>query len=322
MRTGLLLLMLVAGQAAADRAAPPGYPSKAIRLVVPSLPGSPPDVVARILGERLAATLGQPVVVDNRSGAIGTIGLHAVAKAPPDGHTFGVIALPFVIAPSLLAQVPYDTSADLAPVSQVVWSSNILVVRASSPVRSVEELIAFARAHPGVATYASAGNGTPGHLAGELLKLRAGLDMRHVPFKGTQGGVSALLGEQVDLNFAATAAVAAHIKAGKMRPLATLAPQRLAAFPDVPTMVELGFAGFDVRDWQGIVTSAGTPQGIIAAIASEIGKILAAPEVRQRFAAMGMEPAEQLGPDTFGAPIRSEIAKWRQVVRDAGVRLN
>lgn len=315
----LLLLLLVAAQAAA---VPPGYPSKPIRLIVPSLPGSPPDLVARILGERLAAALGQPVVVDNRAGAIGTIGLHAVAKAPPDGHTLGVIALPFVIAPSLLDHVPYDTAADLAAVSQVVWSSNILVVRASSPVRSIQELIVFARANPGVATYASAGNGTPGHLAGELLKLRAGVDIRHVPFKGTQGGVAAVLGEQVDLNFAATAAVASYIQTRRVRPLATLAPQRLSAFPDVPTMAEVGFPGFDVRDWQGIVTSAGTPRGIIAALASEIGKILAAAEVRQRFAAIGMEPADRPSADAFGALIRSEIAKWRKVVTDAGVRLN
>ncbi len=150
----VLALMLVTTHAAADAVVPPGYPSKPIRLIVPSLPGSPPDVVARILGDRLGAALGQPLVIENRAGAIGTIGLHLVAKAPPDGYTFGVIATPFAIAASLLTRVPYDTATDLAPVTQVVWSANVLVVRGSSPVRSVEDLIAFARAHPGVITYA------------------------------------------------------------------------------------------------------------------------------------------------------------------------
>src|SRR5712691_10511403 len=173
----VLALMLVTTHAAADAVVPPGYPSKPIRLIVPSLPGSPPDVVARILGNRLGAALGQSLVIENRAGAIGTIGLHLVAKAPPDGYTFGVIATPFAIAASLLARVPYDTATDLAPVTQVVWSANVLVVPGSSP----------------------AGNGTPGHLAGELLKLRAGIDIRHVPFKGTQAGVAALLGEHADM---------------------------------------------------------------------------------------------------------------------------
>src|SRR5713101_1523463 len=320
---GLLLpLMLVATDCAADAVVPPGYPSKPIRLIVPSLPGSPPDVVARILSDRLAVAFGQPVVVENRSGAIGTIGLHVVAKAPPDGHTFGVIAPAFIIAPSLLAQVPYDTATDLALVSQVAWSSNILVVRGSSPLRSVEDLISHARAHPGLVTYASAGNGTPGHIAGELLKMRAGIDIRHVPFKGTLGGVAAVLGEQVDMNFAAPSAVEAHIRSGKMRPLATLAPQRLPAFPEVPTMVELGFAGFEIRDWQGIVTSAGTPKGIIAKMANEIAKIIAQPEIKQRFASIGMDVAGEVGPEKFGTLIQSEIAKWGKVVKDANIRLD
>ena len=318
----VLASMLVATQAAADPAVHPGYPSKPIRLIVPSLPGSPPDVVARILGDRLGAALGQPLVIENRAGAIGTIGLHLVAKAPPDGYTFGVIATPFAIAASLLTRVPYDTATDLAPVTQVVWSANVLVVRGSSPLWSVEDLIAFARAHPGVITYASAGNGTPGHLAGELLKLRAGIDIRHVPFKGTQGGVAAVLGEHADMNFAAPPAVAAYIKSGKMRPLATLAPQRLPAFPEVPTMVELGFAGFVVRDWEGIVTSAGTPKEIIAKMANEIAKVIALPEIKERFASIGMDAASEVGPEKFGTLIQSEIAKWGKVVKDAGIRLD
>ncbi len=318
----VLALMLVTTHVAADAVVPPGYTSKPIRLIVPSLPGSPPDVVARILGDRLGAALGQPLVIENRAGAIGTIGLHLVAKAPPDGYTFGVIAPTFAIAASLLTRVPYDTATDLAPVTQVVWSANVLVVRGSSPVRSVEDLIAFARAHPGVITYASAGNGTPGHLAGELLKLRAGIDIRHVPFKGTQGGVAAVLGEQVDMNFAAPSAVAAHIRSGKMRPLATLAPQRLPAFPEVPTMVELGFAGFVVRDWEGIVTSAGTPKEIIATMANEIAKVIALPEIRERFASIGMDAASEVGPEKFGTLIQSEIAKWGKVVKDANIRLD
>jgi tripartite-type tricarboxylate transporter receptor subunit TctC len=296
------------------------YPARTVRFIVPVPPGSPPDVVARVLSERLSSALGQQVLVDNRPGASGTIGLSVVAKSPADGYTFGVMSMPSVIAPSLLQNVPYDTAADFAPVRQVVWGANVLVVQSSSQLRSVDELIAAAKSKPGDLTFASGGNGTPAHMAGELLRLRSGADLRHIPFRGAPEGVSAVLSGQVTMMFAAVGSVAGHIQAGKLRALALSTPTRLASFPDVPTMAERGFPGFDVRDWQGIVAPAGTPREIVARISDEIAKIASLPEVNERFASMGMETVDHGGPEEFGALIRSELVKWGKVVRDAGIR--
>jgi tripartite-type tricarboxylate transporter receptor subunit TctC len=297
---------------------PPSYPHKTIHLIAPIPPGSPPDVVARVLSGHLAAALGQQVIVENRPGASSTIGLNAVARSAPDGYTFGVMSMPSVIAPSLL-QIPYDTVADFAPVRQVVWGANVLVVQAGSPVRSVEDLVAAAKAHPGDVTFASGGNGTPAHMSGELLKLRTRADIRHVPFKGAPEGVSAVLGGQVTMMFAAAGSVAANVKAGKLRALAVTTPARLDALPDVPTMKQRGFRDFDVRDWQGIVAPRGTPAAIVAKVSDEIERIGALPEVKERFTSVGMDAVEHGGPDDFGALIRSEIDRWKKVVRESGI---
>ncbi len=297
---------------------PQAYPAKAIHLIAPIPPGSPPDVVARVLSERLAIALGQQVLVENRPGASSTIGLNVVAKSTPDGYTFGILSMPSVIAPNLI-HVPYDTAADLVPVRQVVWGANVLVVQASSPLRSVEDVIAAAKARPGDITFASGGNGTPAHVSGELLKLRTGTDMRHVPFRGAPEGVSAVLGGQVTMMFAAAGSVASNVKAGKLRALAVTTPARLAARPEVPTMKQRGFRDFDVRDWQGVVAPAGTPREIVARVAGEIEKIADMPEVRERLSSVGMDAVEHGGPDEFGALMRSELARWRKVVRDAGI---
>jgi tripartite-type tricarboxylate transporter receptor subunit TctC len=313
------MLLLVAIHAGAQSVA--RYPSKPIHFIVPSPAGSPPDVVARTLSERLAPAFNQPVVVENRAGAIGTIGLHAVAKSKPDGYVFGILSMAYVVAPSLLANVPYDTATDLAPVTQVVWGSHILVLRTASPYNSIAELIASARAKPGQITFTSGGNGTPAHLSGELFRLRAGIDIRHVPFKSAPAGVAAVLGGQVDLMFAATAAAAPHIRAGKLRALATTVPRRLSAFPDVPAMAESGFPGFDTREWTGIVAPAGTPHEIITKVSDEIAAVMSSADVKERFVSTGMDPATQPGPEAFAALIRSEIARWAGVVRDAGIRI-
>jgi tripartite-type tricarboxylate transporter receptor subunit TctC len=297
---------------------PPSYPYKTIHLIAPIPPGSPPDVVARVVSGHLAAVLGQQVIVENRPGASSTIGLNAVARSAPDGYTFGVMSMPSVIAPSLL-QIPYDTVADFAPVRQVVWGANVLVVQAGSPVRSVEDLVAAAKAHPGDVTFASGGNGTPAHMSGELLKLRTGADIRHVPFKGAPEGVSAVLGGQVTMMFAAAGSVAANAKAGKLRALAVTTPARLAAFPDVPTMKQRGFRDFDVRDWQGIVAPRGTPAAMVGKISDAIERIGALPEVKERFTSVGMDAVEHGGPDDFGALIRSELDRWKKVVRESGI---
>jgi tripartite-type tricarboxylate transporter receptor subunit TctC len=296
------------------------YPSQPIRWLLPGPPGSPPDLAARIVSERLAAVLGQPIIVENRPGAGGTIALSAVAKAPPDGHTLGTLGINHVVAPGLLQQMPYDTVKDLAPVTQLVFSANILVVRTSSPLKTVAEIVGFAKANPARIAYSSAGNATPSHLAAELFRLHAGIDVNHVPYKGPPAAIAAVLGEQVDMAFVGAATVAPYIKSGRLRALATPAPRRLAAFPDLPTMTELGFAGFEIRDWMGIVAPATTPKHVITRLATEIASIIRSPEIKQRFASVGMEGADKLGPEDFGALIRSELPRWAKVVREAGIR--
>ena len=282
--------VLLAGAFAASQTAAqstPAYPTKPIRLITHAPPGSAPDVVARIIGERLAPALGQPIVVDNRPGASGTIALAAVAKAAPDGYTLGTVSPPHAVAPSLVPQLPYDTARDLAPVRQTTQASMILVVRGGSPLRSLPELVAAAKAQPGRLAYASGGNGTPLHLAAEVFRLRAGVELHHVPYKGAAAAVAALLGEQVDLLITTAVTVGAPIRSGKLRALATTGPSRMVAFPEVPTLAELGFTGFDVRDWQGFVVPSKTPKFVIERLAAEVAKVLAQPEIKERLAGIG-----------------------------------
>jgi tripartite-type tricarboxylate transporter receptor subunit TctC len=310
--------------AMADAAAEPmsAYPTKPIRVIAHSPPGGAPDVVARIIGERLAAALGQAVIVENRTGASGTIALAAVAKAHADGYTLGTMSPPQAVAPSLLSQLPYDTARDLAPVRQTTRASMILVVRAGSPFGSVSELVAAAKRQPGRLIYASAAIGAPQHLAAEVFKRDAGIDIYHVPYKGAPAAAAALLGGEVDLLFTTPVAVGAHVRSGKLRPLATTGPSRMVAFPDVPTLAESGFDGFDVRDWQGLVAPAQTPKPVIERIAAEVAKVLAQPEVAERLAGVGLEPVADSDPAAFGVFIRSELERWAKVVREAGIRAN
>ena len=315
--TALCAALLAAATitAAPARAA---YPDRPIRLVVPTVPGTVPDVISRLLGERLAAELGQPVVVENRPGAIGTIGLNAVAKAEPNGYTLGVLTVPYIVAPSLLAQMPYDTERDLAPVTLVAWNYAVLAVPAGSPVRSVADLVALARAKPGALKFSSAGNATPPHLSGELFKRATDIDVLHVPYKGGAPSAAALMTGEVDMAFAAPGAIAQYVKAGKLRVLATSAPRRLAAYPDLPTLQELGYA-VELSDWQGIVAPAGTPKEVTAALHAGITRVLAAHEFRQRLDALGMVPAG-MGPGEYASYIHDEIRRWGKLVRDAGIK--
>lgn len=316
----LVTTLLLPGAEAAVTATPADYPSKPIRIIATAPPGSPPDVIARLVGERLGAALGQPVVVENKPGAVGTIGLHAVARAPADGYTFGVLAMPALLAPSLLPSMPYDLQKDLAPVGQVVWASNVLVVSSASKLLSLADVVKTGRDKPNELTYASGGNGTPAHLAAALLALRSGLQLRHVPYRGAPEGVAAVMAGQVDMMFAAAGAALPHVKSGKLRALATSAPTRLASAPEVPTVAELGFEGFEIRDWQGIVAPAGTPEAIVQRVAAELRLLAAMPDVKARLSAMGMDAVEQGGPEAFGALIGTEAVRWSRVVREAGIR--
>ena len=310
-------VLAVAALAAQATPATP-YPGRPVHLIVPGAPGTAPDFIARVLAEKLTGALGQPVIVDNRPGAIGTIGLQAVARATADGYTLGMIAMPYIIAPSLLVRVPYDTEKDLAAVSQVTWNYAILTVPYASPARSVADLVALAKAHPGELKFASAGNGTPPHLASELLMREAGAKMTHIPYKGAAPAATAVLTGDVDMYIGSPTAVAAFIKAGKLRALATAAPQRLAAYPDIPTLAELGYPSVRISDWQGIVAPAGTPAEVIHRLHAELTKILAAPEVRQRLETAGMEPVGS-GSEEFRELIGSELRRWNKLVREVGI---
>lgn len=309
----LLAILLVAGQAVAQP-----FPQKTIRLISGAPPGTPGDVVARIVAEPLGARLAQPVIVENRAGAINTIALAAVARAEADGHTLGILGMPSTVAPSLLASMPYDTLRDLAAVRQLSWVSNVLVVRAEASLGSVADLVAQAKSRPRELTYASGGNGTPAHLAAALFGQRAGIDLRHVPYKGVVAGVAAVLGAQVDMMMAVAPAALPQIRAGKLRALATPAPARLAALPETPTLAELGYA-VDVRDWHGIVAPAATPKHIVAALESALDEVLLRSDVKERLARVGLEPAESSA-DAFASHIRAEVRKWERVVSDAGIK--
>ena len=298
---------------------PQAYPSKPIRLFVSTGPGAPPDVMARLLSEKLVVSLGQPVIVENRPGASGSIGMAQVAKAPPDGYTIGIFSMGYTTAPSLVANMPYDTEKDLAPVTQLSRDSNLLVVTSALPAKSVAELVALAKAKPGQLKFASGGNSTPAHLAGELFKRELGIDIVHIPYKTPTAGAAAVLSGEVDMMFGATVAVAPHIKSGRVHVLAVATPKRLPAFAEVPTLVELGYPGVVISNWSGLVAPAGTPKDIIERLRAEMHRILALPDVTQRLEGLGVEAAPT-SPEEFGALIRSELKRWNQIVRDAGIK--
>jgi tripartite-type tricarboxylate transporter receptor subunit TctC len=295
------------------------YPNQSIRLIVPGAAGSPPDALARIIGESLAS-LGQPVIVDDRPGAVGTLAYGAVAKAVPDGHVLGIVGLPLVVAPSLVPKMPYDTARDLVPVTQLVWTANVLVVRAASPVASLRDLLSLAKIRPGNLSYASAGTGTPSHLVGELFRHRAGIDVQHVPFKGIPAGLAALMGEQVDFAFSGVATALPLIQSGRLRALGSAGARRLPALPGLPTIAELGIAGCELNEWYGVVAPARTPPHVVAQLARELARIVAMPQVKTRLEQLGLYADVQPGPDALAGLIRSELLVWRQIVREVGIR--
>jgi tripartite-type tricarboxylate transporter receptor subunit TctC len=298
----------------------PAYPTKPIRLLVSGAPGTPPDTLARIVAEPLAAALGKAVLVENRPGASGVLAMSTLARAAPDGYTLATIGLPQIVAPGLMAEMPYDTVRDFAPVTQLTWSANVLVVHEASPLKSVADFVARAKARPGGLTYASGGNGTPSHLASELLKRHAGIDVRHVPYKGISAGLAAVMGEQVDIAFAGIATALPLVRSGRLRALATAGAQRLPALPDVPTIAEVGFPGFQQNEWYGVVAPAGTPPEVIARLVAELARSVAQPEVQARLTHVGLYPVEKSGPEALGALIRMELPRWRAIVREAGIK--
>jgi tripartite-type tricarboxylate transporter receptor subunit TctC len=298
------------------------YPSRPIRLIVPTTPGGPPDIVARVIGEKIGAAFGQPVVVDNRPGASGAIGLEMLAKALPDGHTLGVIGMPFVaVTPHLMPRLPYDTAKDFMAIALVAWNYNVLAVPGTSPAKTVTQLIAMARAKPGLIRYASGGNGTPAHLTSELLKRNAAIDIMHVPYKGAAAAVSAVLSRETDFIVGATGALTPHLATGRLRALATSAPNRIRAYPDLPTFVEMGYPKVVFRDWQAIFAPAGTPAHVIERLHLAIAKATAESSSRERLEALGMEVAG-LGLSETAAQVRADVHQVGQLVTELKIKLD
>ena len=314
----LFIAIMTTTLTAAGAAHAQAWPSKPIRWLNPSAAGGPPDIVVRLVAERLAAALGQPVVVENRPGAAGGIGLAEVLRQPADGYTVTNIFMPVAVAQTLLPR-QFDLVQDFQPVTQLVWQYNVLVVPAASPTRTLADLVAEMRSKPGALSFASGGNGTPAHLAGELFKQTAGLDAVHVPYKTFPQAVADLMAGQTAFMFASMGPIVQHIRGGKLHPLAIASPQRHPLLPDVPTMVELGYPAIQIRDWQGVLVRAGTPAPVVERLNAEIVKIVAAPKTRERLERLGAEP--QTGtPAAFGDLVRSEVARWGKLVREAGIK--
>ena len=295
------------------------YPARPIRLIVPFPPGGPADALARIVGEKLGASLGTAVVVENHSGAAGNIGMSIAAKAAADGYTLVLApAGNLTVNPFLYRSVPYDVARDFAPVTVLATVPNILAVNPTLPVKTVAELVKYAKAHPGELNFSSPGNGSGAHLAAELFKRMAGIDMVHVPFNGIAPAVTAVLGGQVQLMFAGAPSVLRQVKSGKLTALAVASLQRIAAAPDLPTLAESGFPGFDVTSWYGIVAPAGTSSEIITRLRSEMATALKDPAVKEKLAGLGAEPVGNT-PEEFAAMIKSETAKWGKIVKEANI---
>jgi tripartite-type tricarboxylate transporter receptor subunit TctC len=293
------------------------YPRKQIDLIVPFVAGGTTDNIARLVAQRFGDSWSQTVVVNNRPGGGGIIATHAVAKAAPDGYTLLVTTIGFAITPAL-QKLPYDPLKDFAPITELASLPLMLVVHPSVPATTLPEFVALAKAKPGGLDYASAGMGTSPHLAAEMFKSMAGVDLVHVPFKGNAEANNALLGGHVKTYFALVPAVLQHVKAGLLRPLAVTTERRLPYLPDVPTVAELGYPGYEISSWQGVFAPAGTRQEIVAKINGELVRMVNESEVRVRISREGADPVGST-PDQFAARVRSEIAKWSKVSKDAGL---
>jgi tripartite-type tricarboxylate transporter receptor subunit TctC len=309
------LALVLSGSSIAQSA----YPNKAVRILVPFPPGGPADALARIVGDKLAQGLGQPFVIENKPGAGGNIGMEQGAKASPDGYTLTLApAGNLTIAPSLSTKLPYDPAKDYAPITVIAMVPNVLIVHPSVPARTLAELIALAKAKPGALNYASPGNGSGAHLAGELLKSMAGIDIVHIPFNGVGPAMAGVLGGEVQLFFAQSSAALPHIKSGKVIALGVASRRRIAAAPELPTIAEAGLPGFDVTSWYGLVAPAGTPSLIVERLHAEIAKALASSDVREKISTLGAEPVANT-PAEFATMQRAETARWAKLAREANI---
>lgn len=313
--SGAVMLAYVFGML--DAAAADAYPSRPIRFIVPFPPGGGNDIVGRIVAVKLAEGLGQQVVIDNRGGAGGTLGTDMTAKAPADGYTLLVNNISLAVNHTLFKKLPYDTLTDLAPVALIGRQPNVVVVHPGVPAKSIRDLLELARAKPAEMNYGSGGVGTASHLATEMLKLMAKVDLVHVPYKGLGPALTDLIGGRVHVIISTMASALPHMKSGKLRPLAVTTAQRSSFFPEVPTMNEGGVRGYEFSTWYGLLVPARTPKAIVDRLNAEVRKALTSSLVAEQFLAQGLEPAAS-SPHEFGVYLQSEVAKWAKVVKASG----
>jgi len=320
-RRHLIQSLLGSSLLAATGARADTWPSKQIRYVVPFAAGGTTDVLARLITPKLAATLGQTFVVDNKAGAGGVLGADVVAKSPADGYTLlGSTISTQAINPALNPKIPYNAARDFAPVTMIGATSNVVVVPANSPFKTIGELLTFARKNPGKLSFSSAGTGTSQHMGGELLKQMAGTFILHIPYRGSGPAVQDVIAGQVNFGIDTLVSTSAHIKSGSLRALAVTAGKRVKGFETIPTLAESGVPGYDVVSWQAVHAPAGTPREIVQRLQAEIAKILAQPDIRARLEAMGLEPSG-MTPDELGAFETSERAKWAKVVKAGAIKV-
>ena len=314
--TAALLSCTLAALAQTDA----GYPSKPIRMIVPSAPGSGPDIMARAIGQKLTESLAQPIVIDDKPGAGGIIGSEAAAKSAPDGYTLIMAnAGSHAVNASLYAKLPYDPIRDFAPVTLVAMAPNILIVHPALPARTAKELIALAKERPGELTFGSGGNGSTAHLSGEMFRTMAGINIIHIPFKGSPAAVIGVIAGQIAMAFPNIPPALPHVRSGKLKALAVTTARRSGAVPDLPTIAESGLPGYEATAWFGVLAPAGTPLAIIAILNAAIVKSVHTRDMRERLAAEGAEAVGN-SPGQFAQIIRSDIAKWATVVKASGAK--
>jgi len=312
---GLLLLLSPAAGSAED------FPIKPIRLIVPFPPGGPNDIIARVVGQRMSELFKQPIIIDNRGGQAGVLGTDAVAKSSPDGYTIGIVSASALAISPTMEKVAYDAQKDFAPVTLVATVPEMLVVTSNVPAKNMDELVALAKAQPGKLNFASAGTGGLPHLAGELFKLTAKIDIVHVPYRGAAPAINDLLGQQVQMTFLDLPVILPHIKAGTLRPIALGAKERAPTAPDVPTTAEVGMPDLLIENWYGMVAPAATPPAIVATLNRVANEAMSDPSVKEKMADQGLTLAGDT-PEHFRGFIDSETKKWANVIKEAGVETN
>ncbi|SDI40760.1 MULTISPECIES: Bug family tripartite tricarboxylate transporter substrate binding protein [Bradyrhizobium] len=309
---GLTLLLLPTLAAAQD------FPNKPIKLIVPFPAGGPNDIIARVVGQRMSEITKQPVIIDNRGGQGGVLGTDAVAKAPPDGYTIGIVSASSLVINPTMERVPYDVARDFAPITLVTTVPEMLVVASNVPAKNMDELVALAKAQPGKLNFASAGVGGLPHLAGELLKLTANIDIVHIPYRGAAPAINDLLGQQVQMAFLDLPVILPHIKAGSLRPIALGARERAPTAPDVPTTAEVGMPDLLIQNWYGMIAPGGTPENIVNILNAVTNQAMDDPQVKQKLADQGLTVAGDR-PKHFRDYITAESQKWARVIKAAGL---